>query len=100
MTFNTFHPLGHHIRQMFFLSEGFSLNKSELGIVAFRAVRCGLVMTAQTLHSRLMNLSVFLSCSVAGVAVQYSCDMFPVWKWKVVDLDFCILKSFVALTAF
>jgi hypothetical protein len=84
----------------FFFSEGFSLNKPDLSFMAFRAIRCGLMVAPQALHSRPVNLSMFLSCRVAGVAVQYSCDMFPVWKWKVVDLDFCILKSLVALTAF
>jgi hypothetical protein len=37
---------------------------------------------------------------MAGIAVQYSGNMFPVRKREVIDLNLGILKSFVALTAF
>jgi hypothetical protein len=58
------------------------------------------MMATQAFRFCLEDLSMFLSCSVAGVAVQYSCNMFPVWKGKVIKFDFYIFKSPVAFAAF
>ncbi len=67
--------------------------KLDLSFMAFGAIRCGVVMTFQTLDSRPVNLPVLLTCRMAGVAVQYPCDMLPVWKRKSVDPDLGIFKA-------
>jgi hypothetical protein len=98
VTLRAFYANSHHIGLRFFLLKGFSSDELHLRFVTIDAFRFRLVMTAQAFHSRFTDLSMFLPCRMACVAIQYSCNMFPVWKWEVVDLDFRILKPLVALT--
>ncbi len=59
VAFDALHSFRHDIWEAFFLPEGLSLNKPDLCFMAIRTVRSGLMMTLQTLHPRLVNLSVF-----------------------------------------
>jgi len=99
VTFDTFYPIGHHIRVGLFFAERLSPNKLSLNFVTVSTFRCRLMMTAQALHSGFEELSMLLPRGMADVAIQYSGDMFPVGKRMTEDLDFCIFKSLVAFAA-
>jgi len=99
MAFDTLYPVSHDVRTRFFLSEGFSSDELDLSFMTVGALGCRLVMTPQALHSRFVDLPVFLSGGMANVTIQYSCDMFSMGKRKVVNLNRCIFKSLVTLAA-
>ena len=99
VTFDTFHRLRHHIGLGLLLAKALSLNELHLRFMAIDTLRLRLVMTTQTLHPRLEDLSMFLPRSVADVTVQNSCDMFLVGKRMAVNLNLCIFKSLVTFAA-
>ena len=99
VAFNTLYPFGHHIRLRFFLMKGFSSDEFHLGFVTIGAFRLWLVMAAQALHSRFVDLSMFLSCGVTDITVQYSCNMFLVRKREIVNFNLSIFKSLVTFGA-
>ena len=68
--------------------------------MTIRAFRLRLVVAAQALHFRLMDLSVFLTGCVADRAIQNSSNVFPMRKGMAKDFDLRILKTPVAFVAF
>ena len=99
VTFDTFYPIGHHIRVGLFFAERLSPNKLSLNFVTVSTFRCRLMMTAQALHFRPEDLPVLFSGGMADVAVQYPCDMLSMGKGVVVNPDLRVLKSLVAFAA-
>jgi hypothetical protein len=93
VTLRAFYSDSHHIGLRFLLSECFSTDKLSLKVMTIRAFGCGSMVATQALHSCPKDLPVLLSCSVAGVTVQYSCNMFSVGKRVVINPDLYILKS-------
>lgn len=90
----------HHVRLVLLLTQRFSPDEFHLILMTVRTFRFWLVVAAQTLHPRFVNLSMFLSCRVADIAVQDSGDMFLVGKGKVVNSDLRPFKSLMTLAAF
>jgi hypothetical protein len=99
MTFNTFYPVGHHIRLRFLLAKGLSADETDLLFMTPHTVGPFLVMATQTLHFRPEDLSVLLSGCMADLAVQDPCDMLPMGEGMIVNPDLGILKSLVTLVA-
>ena len=99
VAFDALHPGGHHIRLRLLLPQSFSPDELYLSFMTVDAFRFWLVVTAQALHSRLVDLSVFLSSRMADITVQYPCNMFLMGKGKVINFDLGIFESLVTFGA-
>ena len=89
----------HHVRLLLLLTQRFSPDEFHLILMTVRASRFRLMVAAQTLHPRLVNLSMFLPCRVADIAVQDSGDMLLMGEGKVVNSNLGPFKSLMTLAA-